>query len=278
MIGIVILNYNNSGQTKACLESLYSHCKSGNYKVCVVDNASRKQEAEKLGTACCRGEHVIYAGTNGGYARGNNLGCEYFAADPEVDKILVLNDDTRFTQDCLSEMEAYLDAHPECGVTFPLVKAPDGSVDRACLRRAKSKADLILQATSLGRFGVLRKEFLPLDTMAGTDSVVTEVPPGSCMMLPKGLFEKIGWLDPDTFLYFEEHILGARLRAEGKTCVLLPRTEIVHLGAGTTSRQSSKTIYRHWRDSYLYFLDNYTDMSCATKAFLRWRTGLKARF
>lgn len=278
MVGVVILNYNNSGQTAACLESLYSHCKSDNYKVCVVDNASSVQEAAKLSAACCRGEKVIYAETNGGYARGNDLGCEWFSADPEVDKILILNDDTRFTQDCISEMAAYLDANPECGVVFPLVKAPDGSVDKACLRRAKSKCDLVLQATSLGRFSCLRREFLPSDIADGAVSVCTEVPPGSCMMLPKALFEKIGWLDKGTFLYFEEHILSVRLRAEGKTCVLLPRTEIIHLGAGTTSRQKSSAVYRHWRDSYLYFLDNYTDMSGVTKTLLRWRTALKTLF
>lgn len=38
MVGIIILNYNNSSQTLACLETLYAHCKGGNYKICVVDN------------------------------------------------------------------------------------------------------------------------------------------------------------------------------------------------------------------------------------------------
>jgi len=272
MVGTVILNYNNSSQTAACLDSLYAHCTAGNYKVCVVDNASRPEEVEKLRSICNRGEHLIEAPVNGGYARGNDLGCEWFASLSEVDKILILNDDTLFTEDCISVMEAYLDSHPECGVVFPLVKAPDGSIDRACARRSKSRRDLVIQATSLGRLGFRRSEFLPVDGLEGLEELRTEVPPGSCMMLPKDLFRRIGWLDPGTFLYFEEHILGSKLHKEQRTCVLLPTTSIIHLGAGTTSTQPSKAIYRHWRNSYLYYLDNYTDMKKAQKNLLRLRT------
>lgn len=273
MVGIVILNYNNSGQTLACLESLYSSCKGGNYKICVVDNCSRKEELEKLEAACR--EHIIIATSNNGYAQGNNLGCEWFDKDTEVDKILILNDDTRFTEDIITPLETYLDKHHECGVVFPLVIAADGSVDKACTRRAKSKYDLILQATSLGKFGFKRSEFIDPKTVIGKDIVQTEVPPGSCMMLSKDVFKRLGWLDPHTFLYFEEHILGKKLEAQGLECILLPKNRIIHLGAQTTSKQSSKVIYRHWRHSYLHYLKHYSGMSGTMVALLRFRTWLR---
>lgn len=286
MVGIVILNYNNSFQTISCVSSLCKFCGEGNWKLCVVDNASRQEEYEKLSDVLqlCPNVHIIRSEENGGYARGNDLGCDFFASDATVDKILILNDDTRFTMDILTPMEAYLNAHPECGVVFPLVLAPDGSIDQACLRRQKSVSDLFIQATSLGRLGFKRREFLPTDGFVPCphnvipESFPTEVPPGSCMMLPKDLFQKIGWLDPGTFLYFEEHIITAKLAREGRTCVLLPRVCITHLGAQTTKKQPSKAVYKHWRNSYLYFMKEYSKVPGWLQLFLRFRTWLKTLF
>lgn len=273
MVGIVILNYNNSAQTLACLDSLYAHCKGENFGICVVDNCSRKEELEKLRSGCR--EHIIVADANKGYAQGNNLGCEWFDKDAEVDKILILNDDTRFTEDIITPLETYLDKHSGCGVVFPLVVAADGSVDKACARRAKSKSDLCIQATFLGKLGFKRSEFIDTETVIDRDIVRTEVPPGSCMMLRKDVFRKIGWLDPHTFLYFEEHILGKKLEAEGLETVLLPKIRITHLGAQTTTQQPPKAIYRHWRNSYIYYLKNYSGLCRPLVLWLEFRTWLK---
>ncbi len=275
MVGIVILNFNNSAQTLGCLDTLYRHCKGDNYRICVVDNASRPEQAESLKAGLVHGEHLIVSPQNGGYARGNDLGCEYFDTIDEIDEILILNDDTRFTEDVVSPMQEYLDTHPRCGVVFPLVVAPDGRIDRACARRSKTWKDLALQATCLGKLGIRRNEFLPLEGLRDNDEVRTQVPPGSCMMLRKDVFRRLGWLDPGTFLYFEEHILSEKLKRENLECVLLPRIQIVHLGAQTTAQQKGNVIYRHWRQSYLYYLREYSGMPAALRSILRFRTWLR---
>lgn len=290
MIGIVILSYNNAEQTRLCIESLRAHCKGDSYKLCVVDNASRKEEASKLAGIVetlqdgISGPHLIVSSENGGYARGNNIGLEYFYADPDIDKLLVLNDDTRFTEDILTPLASYLDSHEECGVVFPLVFAPDGTIDKACARHSKTTRDLIIQATSLGKFGIRRHEFMPTEGLwkspdgnSGTiaQAIHTEVPPGSCMMLPKELFHRIGWLDPNTFLYFEEHILSEKLKRENKTCVLLPDISIIHLGAQSTKKQPSKAVYKHWRNSYLYYMRTYSKVPAFLQRILQLRTWIK---
>lgn len=278
MVGIVILNYNNAGQTLECVASLREHCKGGNWMLCVVDNASpREEEWEKLRNAFADDASVklLRASQNGGYARGNDLGCEYFDGMPEVDKILILNDDTVFTQDIITPMEKWLDTHTDCGVVFPLVLAPDGSIDPACMRCQKSTFDLFVQATSLGRFGVRRKEFLSPQEATGEYGRVLLVPPGSCMMLPKALFKKMGWLDPATFLYFEEHILTAKLLRMGLKSALMSDISIIHKGAQTTKKQPSKAVYKHWRNSYLYFMRRYSNVPALLQIYLRFRTWLK---
>lgn len=284
MTGIVILNYNNSSQTLECVKTLQKCCSPEQgrepWKLCVVDNASAVQEYEKL---LGHDLTVLRSEVNGGYARGNNIGCEYFAADHDVDKILILNDDTRFVEDILTPMAAYLDEHAQCGVVFPKVVAPDGTLDKACWRVQKTTRDLVMQATSLPRrLGLRRREFLPTDLLTA-DVPVTGfgpeqlplVPPGSCMMLRKADFQRIGWLDPNTFLYFEEHILLERLKRAGLSSALLPAVSIVHLGAATTASQPSKAIYKHWRNSYLYFMRNYSRVCRPLQWYLKLRTYLK---
>lgn len=282
MVGIVILNYNNSSQTLACVQTLVKFCPAERWKLCIVDNASRKEEYAKLPDVLklCPDAHIMRSEENGGYARGNDLGCEYFASDDSVDKILILNDDTRFTMDILAPMEAYLDAHPQCGVVFPVVLSPDGQLDRACFRRQKTPIDLFLQATSFPRlFGLRRSEFLQGDPREAESMLAAKnfllVPPGSCMMLRKDDFHRIGFLDPGTFLYFEEHILLEKLRRDGKVSAIQPELSIMHLGAQTTQKQPSKAIYKHWRNSYLYFMKNYTDISAPLRWLLAFRTYMK---
>lgn len=278
MLGIVILNYNNAVQTLQCLESLHKHCPNGNYKVCVVDNASRPEDIGLLRRECS--EELLIADENRGYASGNNIGLEHFDKNPDVDAVLILNNDTLFTEDILTPLYSYLMTHGDCGVVFPLVVDRNGGVDSACLRHSKSCRDLILQAT---RLKLKRREFIPesdVKDAAGrwlTDAdgaIFTEVPPGSCMMLRKDVFKSVGWLDPNTFLYFEEHILSDKLKAVGLKAVLLPDCSIIHLGAQTTSRQPSKAIFGHWRHSYLYYLASFSKVPFWLIQLLRFRTWL----
>lgn len=304
MTGIVILSYNNAEQTLLCVNSILEHCSRDGFRIVVVDNCSREDQAARLrdivGELSGRCDiELLRSEVNGGYARGNDIGLERLCdgSGAVVDKLLVLNDDTRFTCDILTPMSEYLDNHRDCGVVFPLVLAPDGSVDRACARRAKTNRDLVLQAGRLekmgkrlagSRFGralrcnclschyglFQRREFIDPEPLRACQEVATQVPPGSCMMFEREFFKSIGFLDPGTFLYFEEHILGKKLEAAGRTCVLLPQINIIHLGAQSTCRQPSKTIYRHWRHSYLYYMKAYSDMPWLLRQALRFRTWL----
>lgn len=275
MVGIVILNFNNSHQTLECIDTIRRHCSGSDYRICVVDNASGADQLQILREGC-PGVKIIPAQENLGYACGNNLGLRYFAAERDIDCILVLNDDTRMTMDIIRPMESYLMSHPECGVVCPLVLAPDGSIDPACARRQKDALALVMQASSLWRrLGVKPRDFLPTVGIRSQREVHTQVPPGSCMMLRSEVWKKIDFLDENTFLYFEEHILCEKLRREGLGCVLLPQLEIIHLGAQTTRQQSSSAIYRHFRHSYLYFVKNYSGVSPLIRPYLRFRTWIK---
>lgn len=276
MVGIVILNYNSPGDTIACINSVREFCHPGDYALCVVDNGSDRETIDAVGAVLLEGDKYVLSGENIGYARGNNLALKYFDAVDGVDKVLILNNDVLLTQDILTPLAAYLDTHPACGVVSPLLRGKDGAIDHSCARRFKSPRDMAIKAGALGRFGVKTGEFILRDNpaLAFQKELRIDLPSGSCMMLRKKDFAAIGWFDPATFLYFEEDILGTRLARAGFMATLLPGISATHLGAGTTSRQSSAKIYGYWRQSLLYYIEHYTDCSDALLRYIRCRTAL----
>ena len=100
MVGIVILNFNNSCATKKCLESIIEYESSDKYKICLVDNSTdtvdRARTMENVDDLRRKEPladiHVILLKKNEGYAKGNNRGTEYFENDMDVSQILILKD------------------------------------------------------------------------------------------------------------------------------------------------------------------------------------------
>ncbi|MBQ9475636.1 MAG: glycosyltransferase family 2 protein [Bacteroidales bacterium] len=276
MTGVVVLNYNNAADTLACVNSLKECCRGGNWKLCVVDNASRPEVAEEVGKALAPEDKYIINPRNLGYAAGNNAGLRWLNTLAEVDNVLILNSDIVLSEDIVTPMEEYLASHPECGALSPLLLSPSGQPDYACARRRKTAFDLLLRSTSLRRLGFEGGEFiLKKDpSLLAAKSLGVEVISGACMMLPKKLFSELGFFDEGTFLYFEEDILCEKLRRAGRSCTLLPQISAVHKGAASTSRTSSSFLYKCYRDSLIYYMGNYTSTPSALRSLIRLRTGI----
>lgn len=283
MTGIVILNYNNIDNTIDCLYSIFRHFPEGSFRICLVDNASAPEVQEAVHShieTLPPVIHYVCSHENVGYARGNNLGLEYFDDQHGVDSILIVNNDVIFTEDVLTPMTAYMDSHPQVGVVSPLLRTKSGGIDYACARREKNMLDLLVKATSLGRLGVHIEDSLIREnpSLLDRDEVQTELPSGSCMLLRKKIFSSVGYFDPRTFLYFEEDILRKKLKAKGFQSVLLPRISAIHLGAQSTAKSAGKFIYGCYRDSMLHYMEHYTDIPAFVRKYISWRTALALKF
>lgn len=287
MVGIVILNYNDVVNTCACLDSVYRYCPEGSFSVCVVDNASSSEVREAVGNhlkSLDPEAKYIVSEKNTGYARGNNLALEYFDTCPEVDKVLILNNDIILTENIIQPLSDFLSAHPDCGLVTPLLLSRSGTPDYACAREKKSLCEFLIKSTSLSHLRCIRKKLDRTFILKQhpeslkRNSMEVALPSGSCMMLPKKLFSGLGFFDPGTFLYFEEDILQSRLSAAGYKSYLLTSVSAIHLGAETTSSISSSFVYKAYRDSMLHYLKNYTGCPRFLLSYIDWRTGLAARY
>lgn len=272
MVGIVILNFNNSSATKECLKSIVKYESSDKYKICLVDNSTdiadrvltmgyvdnlkRKEPLVNI--------HVKLLDMNEGYAKGNNAGAEYFEKEEDVSQILILNNDIIFTMPILEGLSSYLYKHKECAVVSPLLYNKEGGIDITCARRRKNLFSFLVRTPLVRKLRWVHKknksEYILEEKPIGdfSNPIYIDLPSGSCMMFEKKVFRKIGYFDPHTFLYFEEDILWSKLQKVGRKAVMLPYLSCLHLGASSISKQPSKAMERHYFSSMLYYLKEYS--------------------
>lgn len=296
---LIILNYNNPQATADCLRSVRAH-NSAPVKTIVVDNASRPELRAELTdvfrnefgpTAPIVEEHDLQSRTalhgndavlllraeNSGYAQGNNAGLALAFDDTVVDTVMILNNDILFVEDIIPGLLEVLDAHPDAAVVSPVLYKKDmQGLDLNCARRAAS-VGLLVRSNLLRYWWRFRNhtppgQYILCDKDAPTHGVIPmDLPSGSCMLLRKEVFARMGGFDPATFLYFEEDILAARAKKLGLRSYLSLDHRCIHLGAATTSlpTQHSYTILKAGIESACHYVDRYSGASAPMRLLHR---------
>lgn len=106
LISIILINYNSSEYTISCVQSIQHAflCKQ-DYRVYIVDNASRNSEKEKLEDLNkIQNVEILYSNENLGFAKANNLALKKI---PENDIVWFLNNDTLINTELAKEITKY---------------------------------------------------------------------------------------------------------------------------------------------------------------------------
>ncbi|WP_458449414.1 glycosyltransferase [Fibrobacter sp.] len=290
MVGIVILNYNNSEDTINCILSIAKY-NSFPVKIVVVDNASPRTDAveiltqfflEKFSSDFSLAETLksdnlpkytfAQSSRNGGYAQGNNIGLELLYKDPEIDYVMILNNDILFIEDIIPKMIECFAQISDAGIVSPLLLKKDcQSIDYNCARKQYDVYERIKQFW-LWMLHIKcnikknRRIFLANPHLLNEKVVPIDLPSGSCMLAKKDFFCSIGGFDPNTFLYFEEDILFAKTSRKGKVNYILPQVKCVHLGAQSigAEKRSVFQIEQSYK-SELYYVMNYSSLNFLKK-------------
>jgi GT2 family glycosyltransferase len=83
-----------------------------------------------------------------------------------------------------------------------------------------------------------------LDPLFASEPAVVpvDVIPGACMLMRREVFEQVGMLSEDYFMYAEDLDLNIKIHKAGYTNYYIGETAIVHHGGGSSSRQKVS----HW--------------------------------
>ncbi len=248
-VSVVIVNYRTYAELDACIASVMP-APASDREVIVVDHSSSTPDLERL-SAKFPGVRVAPTSTNPGFSAGINAGARLARGR----HLLIINPDTRIQPAAVGAMASFLDAHRDTAVVGARVEDPGGTVQRSARR-------FPTMLTGLAGRSSLFTRVWPDNPLSRRDTLAdaTTVAPrevdwvaGSCMAVSAEAFRRVGGMDEQFFLYWEDADLCKRLKETGWKTVYLPSAVAVH-GVGRSRRHAPALSVRAFhRSAYLYF-------------------------
>lgn len=223
----VTLGFNNAEDTVACLKSLAASVGVELHLV-FTDNASKDDSVARV-LAECPAVHVLQTGANLGFARGFNVGMNY-CLQQGADYVLMINNDTVVAPDCVRKLLDAALQQPRAGLCAPKIFYFDHPrvIWSAGSRFRRFPPAVIMRKTADdddGRY----------DSNTELEFVTT------CALLASRRFlERVGLLDRDYFILYDDYDWSLRAREAGFDLRLVPQAHLWHkvsksTGVGTRS-------------------------------------------
>lgn len=216
---IVILNYNGKDVVRKCLTSVFK-IDYPNFEVVFVDNNSidGSLELAKIGFSKA---NFIKNEENLGFAAGNNIGIR-FALERMADFVLLLNNDTEVESVFLNKLIEVAQKDEKIGIASPIIF--DGKTKEVWFSGGK-----ILW----NKMSSLHKKDTPTQ-----DFYESEFITGCGMLVRAEVFKKIGLLDEDYFLYWEDADFSLRAKKAGFKNVVVSSSWIYHFEESEKNRKN----------------------------------------
>ena len=234
---IIILNWNGKDYLLNCLKSvsqlITENCK---LETVVIDNAST-DGSDQMVKEKCPDITLLKNKKNLGFTGGNNMGIKY-ALKNGADYVMFLNSDTLVDKDLAVQLIEAAESDPEIGIVGPKIYfAPGREYHRD--RYKTSEQGMVFWYTGglidwdnilLAHRGVDEVDRGQYDKQEETDFVS-----GCCMLVKRGVFEKINLLDDKYYLYLEDADFCKRAKLAGYKVIYSPTGRLWHINAGSSS-------------------------------------------
>ena len=247
-ISIIVVNFNAERLLKECLESFYRETQDTSFDVWVVDNNSHDESVRMIREDFPE-VNLIVNDYNLGFSRANNQAIVKSASD----YILLLNPDTVVRDRAIDKMVAFMDAHPDVGISGCRVLNKDGSLQPACRRSVPTPKVAFYHFSGLSKLFpnsmIMAKynlTYLDPDQSHEVDAVS-----GAFLLIRRAVVDQIGLLDEVFFIYGEDVDWCVRAKNAGWKVMYHPEAEILHYKGGC-STNSRRTTYEFYRAMYLF--------------------------
>ncbi len=258
-LSVIIVNYNTYTYTKNCILSVLESIEDGglNAEIIVVDNASQDGSIEKLYAKFRENENVKFIRNkeNIGFSGANNIGMKAARGD----FFLLLNSDTLVQKDTLKNALTYLKSHPQYKMLGCKIELEDGSLDKACKRSFPTPMGALYHFLKLDElfpnsktFGSYNLTYLNEDRIQPIECIS-----GAFMLFPREIYEELGGLSEDYFMYCEDNDFCYRLKENGHQIVYYPETKITHFKKKSWNAKKNPQVLDAFYDSMLIFYDKF---------------------
>lgn len=200
-ICVILVNYNGRAYNHKCIKSILDSVVDGDINVIFVDNASTDGSLDDIKRNWRNREEIkiLELDDNYGFAKGNNEGIKY-ALEHGAEYILLLNNDTEIQPDTITKMVEL--QKEKKSIIVPKIMYAD---QKDTIWYAGGELSRWLKKAVHSGKGTKDKGKFASDRSCTFAN-------GCCMLLSKEIIEKIGLLDEQFFLYYEDNEYS--LRAE----------------------------------------------------------------
>lgn len=237
---IVLVNWNGKKDTLECLSSL-QNVTYPNFTTLVIDNGSSDDSVTSI-RARFPDVPIFETKKNLGFAGGNNVGIEW-ALKKDFDWILLLNNDTTVDPSFLHEfMEA-------------TKKEPKAKILGAKIYRYHDpdRIDHLggVWNPAIGEFESLG--FAKTDDQASYEQMLpVDYVCGAALLMHRSVPERIGSLENNFFLFWEETDFCTRARRAGMEVWTAPKAKIWHKVSSSFTGGKPQMHYFWWRSRLLW--------------------------
>jgi GT2 family glycosyltransferase len=230
-VAIIVLNWNDSKNTIACIESLQNIIYP-EFKIYIIDNNSGDNSIEKIKEIYPYID-IYNSGSNLGWAGGNNFGIK-LAKSHGYNYFYLVNPDIRVDPKTLSALIDAIDAEDVAAIGSVVISYsnPDW------LEFAGS--ELTTESGFSQQISIKKSQFV----FNGPNIDVPELKGCSILITEKG-FNKIGYFDERYFLNYDETDWCFRARSKNMRCIFSKKSVCFHIGAETFGGVSSP-LYRYF--------------------------------
>lgn len=257
LLSIVIVSWNVRDLLQACLQSITDSGDELALEVIVVDSGSNDGSPDMVREAFPEVK-LMARPDNVGFPKGNNLGL----TQANGRYLLLLNPDTELVGEALATMMAYMESYPQVGALGPQLLNPDGSV-QSSRRRFPRLATAFFESTWLQALAPrkLLRDYYVLDVRDDETAAVDWVT-GACLLTRREVYEQIGGLDEDYFMYSEELDWCRRIKDAGWDIVYLPTAQVLH-HVGKSSEQAVTHRHINYQRAKLRYFRKYHGRTAA---------------
>jgi hypothetical protein len=171
---------------------------------------------------------LVHTGGNWGFAGGNNVGVRVALADPAVEYVWLLNNDTVVAPDAVAELVAAVAALGPAALASSQVRSMDDPAAVWFEGGEYSPWFATARHVAPDRFAAAEHRYLS----------------ACALLVGREAVRRLGFLDDTMFMYAEDLEYSARARRAGVPLVVASRSVVLHAG-GASSGVGSAFSYRH---------------------------------
>ncbi len=264
MISVILVTYQSMKVLPACLESLERSSLNDELDLWLVDNRSEdgtwdwvNDYARQKSSKPFSDIHVLQLENNNGFAYANNRALELAKGD----YFLLLNPDTIVGEKAIQICLDNITEDPAIGAITCRLELGTGELDKACRRSFPTLWNSFAYFSGLSKFFSRTPLFASyqLTYLDEFGAYPVDTVSGAFLLFPRSVYQLIGGLDEDYFMYGEDIDFCYRMKQKGFAVWYEGSVTTIHLKGGNGGKKSKASL-RHFYDTMgIFFEKHYAD-------------------